>query len=109
VAGYPGDVISGRKGTLLVQPKRGLGAVENVWNGIIEHKIDTSSGQSGAPLMSKVNGFYYVWGMHFFFISRKEERLNYALAFTRQRIEQIHNWMKEMSQPAFRFYQLDSE
>ena len=111
VAGYPGDVATKDKNKLNINPKIGEGYVDHIADGVIDHLIDTTAGQSGSPLMIKTNGKYFVVGIHFFFISSRKmkKRMNYAIELSKLRIEQIYNWMKEISQPEFSFYKIDTD
>lgn len=64
---------------MIVQPLKGQGIIDGISDGIINHLIDTSEGQSGSPLMTFINGTYVAIGIHFSFIASKTLRMNYAI------------------------------
>jgi hypothetical protein len=64
------------------------------YNNIIDHKIETTEGQSGSPLYIQRNGICYILGIHVREISSKNLS-NKAVFLKKTRIEQIRRWIND--------------
>ena len=69
-----------------------FGSVEKVKESFIEYQIPTSCGQSGSPIIKRVNGEEYVVGIHI--MGNSLEKVNIGLRLNGENREIISCWME---------------
>ena len=73
--------------------QKGEGACENIDSEFFYYKIETSSGQSGGPILKKIDNKFHVIGIHI--RADKERQINIGIRLNKFIRDKINSWIDE--------------